>query len=203
MGRIWRVCAGVGAALLIAACTSSSKPATATVSSSSSCTTAPSSSASSSSPRVFTSARYPYSITLPSGWDGRPAEQTWDGTGAPTVNDAAVDGFGPVGKGAAALAAAAPTTCTLDEWVADSIKANYKFHSDTCPSTPDSVTPVTIGGQPGMLESLNCGILINAAFTVVNGDGYRFGFKDDAVHAATDPTDLAEFTAMLGSVVFR
>jgi len=54
-----------------------------------------------------------------------------------------------------------------------------------------------------MLVSLNCGILINAAFTVVNGDGYQFLFKDDAVQAATDPTDLAEFTAMLGSVVFR
>jgi hypothetical protein len=154
---------------------------------------------------VFASTRYPYSITLPIGWAAIPAPVTWDGTGAPTIEDPWVDAFAPAGRGFAfgAFAYATRTTSSLAAWVADGIAATFRFHSDTCPQNPDSVESVTIGGQPGTLAAWNCGILINTAFTVANGYGYRFGFRDDGIHAATDPADHATFTTMLESVVFH
>ncbi len=153
---------------------------------------------SSPTPTVYTSSRYRYSITLPAGWFAGPALQTWDGKGAPTIIDNTVDTFG-----SSALAAAAPTKSSLSEWVATNIAAVVQDHSDTCPTSPDSVTPVTIGGQPGTLVAWNCGILINNALTVVNGYGYLFTFRDPAIAAATDPADEALFTTMLRSVVFH
>jgi hypothetical protein len=165
-------------------------------------TTASGEAASSGTPVVFSSTRYPYSITLPIGWVATPASATWDGTGAPTSDDSAVDLFGPVGVGTA-FVSAAPMTSLLAAWVADGIAANFRIHGDTCPQTPDSVEPVTIGGQPGTLVAWNCGILINAAFTVAHGYGYRFAFRDPRIQAATDPADKATFTTMLGSVVFH
>jgi hypothetical protein len=156
----------------------------------------------SQTPVVFASAQYPYSISLPIGWTGTAARAAWDGTGAPTIDDPAMDVFGPAGNGTA-FGAAAKTTSSLATWVADGIATNFQVHSDTCPQTPGMDEPVTIGGQPGTLVGWNCGILINTAFTVVNGYGYRFAFRDPAVAAATDPADKATFTTMLGSIVFR
>jgi len=164
--------------------------------------TASGAAASSPTPVVFASTRYPYSITLPIGWVATPARVTWDGTGAPTSDDPAVDVFGPVGEGTA-FGSAARTTSSLAAWVADGIATNFRIHSDTCPQTPYSVESVTIGGQPGTLVAWNCGILINAAFTVANGYGYRFVFRDPTIQAATDPADKATFTTMLGSVAFH
>jgi len=192
----------VSVVVLISAC-SSSAPTGSPPPAGPTTTPPPAATASTSpTPVVFASTRYRYSITLPVGWVATPASATWSGLGAPTIEDPAVDVFGPVGVGTA-FGSAAPTTSPLAAWVADGIEKNSLFHSDTCPQKPDSVEPVTIGGQPGMLESLNCGILINTAFTVVNGYGYRFGFRDPTVHAATDPADHAKFTTMLASVVFH
>ena len=191
-----RQVAAFGAVLLIAACSSKASPSAAPTSTSlPAATTSP-------VPVVYTSTRYRYSITLPVGWIATPAGRTWTGSGAPTVEDDSVDEFGPLGM-LTAFGSAAPTTSPLADWVADGIAKNYEFYKDTCPQKPDSVEPVTIGGQPGMLEALNCGILINTAYTVVNGYGYRFGFRDPTVHAATDPADHAKFTTMLASVVFH
>lgn len=154
--------------------------------------------ASSSAAGVFTSARYHYSITLPIGWVATPALETWDGTGAPAIDDPAMDVFG-----GSAFGAAAPTTSSLAKWVADGIAISYQEHSNTCPEKPGMVEAVSIGGQPGTLVGWNCGILINTAYAVVNGYGYRFGFRDVSVAAATDPTDKATFTAMLASIAFH
>jgi len=203
MGQTWRACAAVGAALLIATCS----PA-ATRSGAPTGTLLPTATAtafSSPTPVVFASTRYPYSITLPIGWVASPAVETWNGSGAPAIEDTAVDAFGPVGERvtSGAFGSAAPTKSLLAAWVADGIAANFRIHGDTCPQTPDSVEPVRIGGQPGTLVAMNCGILINTAFTVANGYGYRFGFRDPAIQAATDPADHATFTTMLGSVVFH
>lgn len=151
---------------------------------------------------VFDSKLYPYSIKLPAGWVARGALEPWLGDGAPTIDDPAVDWFGPVGVGTS-FASAVRTSSPLATWVANGIAMNYQVHSSTCPEKPDVVEPVTIGGQPGTLEQMNCGILINTAYTVFNGYGYRFGFRDPAVHAATDPADKATFTTMLASVVFH
>ena len=115
-----------------------------------------------------------------------------------------VDAFGPAGEATKAFVSAAPTTSLLAAWVADGIRTNASIHGNECPQTPDSTEPVTIGGQPGTLAEMNCGLLINLAFTVVNGYGYRFVFRDPAFKtAATDPADKAMFMTLLASVVFH
>ena len=153
---------------------------------------------------VFASKVYPYSITLPSGWVADAASAKWSGTTAPIFDDAVVDKFGPVGE-VRVFGSAAPTTSLLAAWVADGIKTNFLLHGDVCPETPDSTEPVTIGGQPGTLALLKCqGVAFRGmAFTVANGYGYRFAFRDPADRPATDPADKATFTTMLGSIVFH
>lgn len=181
------------AALLVAASSSCAPPTG---------TTSPS--ASSPAPGVFVSARYRYTIKLPDGWAGTQADVTWAGTTWLAVDNLAVDRFGPAGGAGAAYGAAAPTTESLDAWAAAGMAANLDEHKAFCPAKLQTVVEsVTIGGQPGTLESMNCGILIMTAFAVVHGEGYEFGLRDPAVQAATDPTDKATFTTMLGSVVFH
>ena len=151
-------------------------------------------------PLVFTSARYRYSITLPTGWVATPARAIWDGTTAPIFNDPVVDAFGPVGD-VGAFVSAAPTTRSLAAWVADGIATNARVHSvdSGCSNfaTPDSVESITIGGQPGTLVGFKNCFFVNMAFTVVNGYGYRFAFRDPMT--MNSPT----ITTMLGSVVFH
>ena len=103
------------------------------------------------------------------------------------------------------LLTAVPTSKSLAAYVADGIAASYEVHKDTCPAAqhPDSVESITVGGEPAKLVSMNCGILINTAFTVHDGMGYRFVFRDEGVQAATDPADKATFIAMLASVEFK
>jgi hypothetical protein len=150
-------------------------------------------------PQVFTSARYRYSITLPTGWVATPALAKWDGTTAPIFNDPVVDAFGPVGD-VAAFVSAAPTSRSLAAWVADGIATNAQVHTvdSGCSNfaTPDSVESITIGGQPGTLVGFKNCFFVNMAFTVVNGDGYRFAFRDPL--SMNSPT----ITTLLGSVVF-
>jgi hypothetical protein len=192
--------AAFGAALLIAACSPATAPPTGTRLPTATATSSP-------TPVVFTSTRYRYSITLPIGWVATPARVTWDGTGLPTSDDPAVDVFEPIVNGVVgknlAFVVAAPTRSLLEAWVADDIATTFRLYGAYCPQTPDSVEPVTIGGQPGMLVAWNCGILINAALTVVKGYGYHFQFRDPTIQAATDPADHATFTTMLGSVAFH
>jgi hypothetical protein len=149
---------------------------------------------------VFTSARYRYSITLPTGWVATPARATWDGTTAPIFNDPVVDAFGPVGD-VGAFVSAAPITSSLAAWVADGIATNARVHTvdSGCSNfaTPDSVKSITIGGQPGTLVGFKNCFFVNMAFTVVNGYGYRFAFRDPL--SMNSPT----ITTMLRSVVFH
>ena len=151
-------------------------------------------------PLVFSSARYLYSITLPTGWVATPATATWDGKTAPIFNDPVVDAFGPVGD-VGAFVSAAPTTSSLAAWVADGIATNARVHSvdSGCSNVakPDSVESITIGGQPGTLVGFKNCFFVNMAFTVVNGYGYRFAFRD--------PLSMNSRTVMtlLGSVAFH
>ena len=82
------------------------------------------------------------------------------------------------------------------------IEANAVDHAATCPATPDAKDTIEIGGAPGRMLAWNCGILINGAVTVYDGTGYLFGFRDPAVHAATDAADRAAFLQLLHSVYF-
>ena len=67
---------------------------------------------------------------------------------------------------------------------------------------PQVKDPIVIGAEPGTLLGYDCGILINSAIAVHKGMAYLFGFRDPAVHAATDPTDRAAFLQLLKSVRF-
>ncbi len=187
--------------LLIAACSPAATHSGAPTGTPSATATA----SSSPTPVVFASTPYRYSITLPIGWIGEPATTTWNGIGAPNFMDTAVDVFGPANESVTfgVSAAAAPTMSLLAPWVALGIAETFRIHGDTCSQKPDSVEPVTIGGQPGTLVAYSCGILINSAYTVVNGYGYIYSFRDPFTQAATDPTDHATFTTMLESVVFH
>lgn len=155
---------------------------------------------------VFTSKLYAYSISVPPGWTATNAGTRWSGIGAPDVTDLTVDLIDIPSQGTAAmLASAAPTSKDLATYTADGIATNFTVHRDTCPGAehPESVESITVGGEPAKLVSMNCGILINLAFTVHAGQGYRFVFRDTAVHAATDPADKATFISMLASVEFK
>jgi hypothetical protein len=156
------------------------------------------------SPSTFTSRLYAYSISVPPGWTATWSASRWDGGGAPDIQDLVNDNIVSSGT-AAMIAAAAPTSKDLATYTADGIAITYEVHKDTCPGAehPESVESITVGGEPGELVSINCGILINLAFTVHDGQGYRFTFRDPAVRAATDPIDKATFIAMLESVQFK
>jgi hypothetical protein len=154
-------------------------------------------------PVVFTSKLYPYSITLPAGWVATAAATAkWDGTTAPIFNDPVVDAFAPPpGGDVGAFVSAAPTTSSLAAFVADGIATNARVHTvdSGCSNfaTPDSVQSITIGGQPGTLVGFKNCFFVNLAFTVVNGYGYRFGFRDPL--SMNSPT----ITTLLASVVFH
>ena len=156
------------------------------------------------SPSTYTSKLYAYSITVPPGWRALSAAARWDGTGAPDMEDSVIDTFVSPGT-SAMLAAAAPTSKDLATYTADGIAADFAVHRSTCPGAehPASIESITVGGEAAKLVSMDCGILINVAYTVRAGQGYRFLFRDTAVHAATDPTDKAAFLALLASVVFK
>jgi hypothetical protein len=160
----------------------------------------------SSVPTAFTSTTYGYSLTVPAGWSTVQATVAWDGTGLPFHHDAEADQFAFPCEGndcgASAWAFAAPTPEDLAGYAEERIAAVAEGASATCPLTPESQDPVDIGGEPGTLLSWDCGILINIADTVHDGIGYQFGFRDPAVHAATDPADRAIFLELLSSVRF-
>ena len=153
-------------------------------------------------PVTFTSLLYGYSVTLPPGWHTGVAMLRWDGKSAPGHDDGSVDKLvGPAS--AMVFAHAAPMTVDLDRFVQDTITWTVRDHGDTCPATkPETTEPIQIGGEPGMLLSWNCGILINEALTIRDKTGYVFVLRDTAVPAATDPADLALLRQLLDSVSF-
>lgn len=149
---------------------------------------------------TFTSPLYGYTITLPVGWAAGAAMLPWDGKSAPSHDDPTVDKFGGP-PSATAWAHAAPVTVDLDRFVQDNIAWTLRDHGDTCPATaPEKTEPIEIGGEPGMLLSWNCGILINQALLVRDGAGFVFVMRDFAVPAATDPADRALFESLLNAV---
>ena len=162
---------------------------------------APASPAASGSSTAFTSRQYGYSLTLPPGWTTVSAMLAWDGTGMPGHDQAEADQF--VGPGSASSwFVGALTTKDLAGQVKQVIDGTAKDHGDTCPPVPSSQDAITIGGEPAKLLSYDCGILINNAVAVHDGMAYVFGFRDEAVHAATDPADRKTFIDLLKTVKF-
>ena len=152
-------------------------------------------------PSAFTSMSYGYSLTLPAGWTSIQATAAWDGKGAPFHDVPEADQF--VGPAAAsAWFYGAPTTKDLAGRVKEMIAAQAAEHASTCPPVPEVKDPIKIGSEPGTWLGYDCGILIVNAIAVHDGHVYVFGFRDPAVHAATDPADRAAFLKILETVRF-
>jgi hypothetical protein len=140
-------------------------------------------------------------VSIPAGWDGVQAQKAWDGKAKLSSESPEVDQWTSPAP-ASSWALATPSTQELDAFTASMIATNARDHGDTCPAKPEKTVPITVGGGPGTLLAYNCGILINLAAAVHNGVGYQFGFRDPAVHAATDPKDESTFLAILASMQF-
>ena len=150
---------------------------------------------------AFTSLLYDYSITLPADWQVGAAMLQWDGASAPGHDDGSVDKF--AGLSTVSVAGyVAPVTVDLDGFAKDNIAWTVHDHGDTCPAAPETTESIQIGGESGVLQSWNCGILINDALIVHNGKGYVFVMRDPGVAAATDASDRALFEDLLDSVQF-
>ena len=152
-------------------------------------------------PVRFDSPEYGYTVTLPAGWTANQAYSKWDGKTELSKDSFDVDVFlGP--SSTISFATAARWTHGLASYAKYLIASTARFHSDTCPRSPNRQTGITIGGRPGVLLDYNCGILINIAAIVQHDVGYVFTFRDDSVQAASDRADHALFAQILRSVEF-
>ena len=215
MHRMARPAPYLAVALVVAACASGSTSSPAAVASPEATASqvasaaAPTTSASpsaadptpSASSSAFISNTYGYSLTVPAGWTTVQAMLAWDGKGMPGHDVAEADQFISQGT-ASSWFYGAPTTKDLAGQVKQAIAGIAIDHGDTCPPLPASQDPIKIGGEPGILLSYDCGILINNAVAVLGGKSYLFGFRDPAIHAATDPADREIFVDLLVSVKF-
>ena len=150
---------------------------------------------------AFTSLLYDYSITLPADWQVGAAMLQWDGASAPGHDDGSVDKFaGP--STVSVVGYVGPVTVDLDGFAKDNIAWTVHDHGDTCPAKdPETTESIQIGGESGVLQSWNCGILINEALIVHDGMGYVFVMRDPGVAAATDASDRALFEDLLDSAL--
>jgi len=185
------------AVTLVASCSGSSSSPT------SSTTGGPSATPSSTgAPTTFTSKQYGYTLTLPAQWTSADAVGKWDRRSALDIGSFDVDRFFSGVQGKGSYGAAGRWHGDLASYTTWLVAWTHRTHGDTCPAKPSTRTPISIGGQQGVLLAYNCGILINIAATVHHGVGYHFVFKDDGVFDSTDPADRATFLQMLNSVQF-
>lgn len=200
MPRVTGYLSLLAAGCLIASCSSGSSSDSSSPASSHTGTTPQSSAvpASAPTPKTFTSAMYGYTVALPAEWTSIQAVTKWDGQAGLNIESAQVDHFG--GDSPGVFAVAAPWKRGLAAYTRFWITWTARNHGDTCPFQPDTRSPITIGGRPGMFIAYNCGILINYAIAIHRGVGYCFVLRDGGVAAATDPTDHATFTNLLRSV---
>jgi hypothetical protein len=151
-------------------------------------------------PVTFISPLYGYSIEVPAGWGATPAAVRWDGVTEPSLGPNVDLVSGPH---LIALGFAGPFAGDLTAFSRDRIAATARDHADTCGTGPPEQTQsITIGGQPALLLSWNCGARIDLALTVRGGIGYAFTIRDAAFSAVLDPTDLATVRSMLDSLTF-
>ena len=190
--------------LLIASCSSSSATGPASAPSIHTGATPGSSgpSLASAAPGTFTSATYGYTLMPPPHWTSAQASRKWDGQSGLDIDSSQVDQFRSPLTNPVFWAVATHWQKSLAAFTSYAISWTSSFHGDSCTAEPNRRSPITVGGQPGVLLAYDCGVLINYAVTVDNGIGYWFLFKDDAVQAATDPTDHATFLHVLKSVQF-
>ena len=194
------------AALLLCAACGSDSPGAASSSSQPTSSTSPSAGSSviasavvessAPGPTTYTAKYYGYTVTLPVGWSAYDAQGLWDGVSDPGHDELVVDRFlGP--DVALAWGFAAPTTSDLSAYAAARAVSDASFHQ--CPAEPATVS-ITIDGEPGLLQTKNCGILVMSAVTIHNGTAFSLYMQDSSVQAASDPVDEAIFRNMIASL---
>jgi hypothetical protein len=118
----------------------------------------------------FRSDLYDYIVTS-LDWTGKSATKAWDGTGSPGNGDPTVDFlYGPDNEQAYAFGG--PTTATLDEFVAAGRAANAKARG--CPETPAATASITVGGEPAIVDEVDCGVFALSATVIRDGRVYAF-----------------------------
>ena len=129
-------------------------------------------------PGTFTSTTYGYTLTPPVQWSAAQASARWNGQSGLDINSDQVDTFRSPTVDPAIWVVATPWQQSLAAFTSFAISWTSSFHGDSCTAEPNSMSPIIVGGQPGVLLAYDCGILINDAITVVRGVGYWFVFRD-------------------------
>jgi len=155
-------------------------------------------------PQIFTSRHYGYAEALPARWRLiTQATQRWNGRGAPGYDSPVVDLFlGP--GGVEAWADAAPTTKSLQSYMAATIRASRAAHPCSPPQTDQAIT---IGGAPARLVSMQCpagsGFLVEIAVTVHDGTAFLFASQHPPGTPVHKSADRAAFRNFLAGIRLR
>ena len=155
-------------------------------------------------PQIFTSRDYGYTEALPARWRLiTQATQRWNGRGAPGYDSPVVDLFlGP--GGVEAWADAAPTTKSLQSYMAATIRASRAAHPCSPPQTDQAIT---IGGAPARLVSMQCpagsGFLVEIAVTVHDGTAFLFASQHPPGTPVHKSADRAAFRNFLAGIRLR
>ena len=155
-------------------------------------------------PQIFTSRHYGYTEALPARWRLiTQATQRWNGRGAPGYDSPVVDLFlGP--GGVEAWADAAPTTKSLQSYMAATIRASRAAHPCSPPQTDQAIT---IGGAPARLVSMQCpagsGFLVEIAVTVHDGTAFLVASRHPPGTPVHKSADRAAFRNFLAGIRLR
>jgi len=155
-------------------------------------------------PQIFTSRDYGYTEALSARWRLiTQATQRWNGRGAPGYDSPVVDLFlGP--GGVEAWADAAPTTKSLQSYMAATIRASRAAHPCSPPQTDQAIT---IGGAPARLVSMQCpagsGFLVEIAVTVHDGTAFLFASQHPPGTPVHKSADRAAFRNFLAGIRLR
>jgi hypothetical protein len=152
-------CAAILAALVTTACSGGTVSSSAVPSSPAEATASPTASPTAVPTAVtgttFRSSIYPYTMQLPSGWQAHVGEDVFDGPDDMTLTI----GTGQPEPG---------------QTVEDRVAANRESEFADCTTDPADDAPITLGGEPGILWSMQCGPTLGlAANTIHHGLGYR------------------------------
>jgi hypothetical protein len=145
------------AAILVALVTGACSAGTVSpsvVPSSTPATVSPSASSSAAAGTLFRSSIYPYTLQLPAGWEPR-ADESFNGPNQMILS---------VGTGQP----------EPGQTVEDRVAVNRQSEFADCTTDPAGDAPVILGGEQGILWSMQCGATLGlAANTIHNGVGYR------------------------------
>jgi len=168
--------AAILVALVTTAC-GAGNPSPSVVTSSSLAVASATPSASVETGTTFRSSIYPYTLQLPSGWEPR-ADEAFDGPNQMILS---------VGTGQP----------EPGQTVEDRVAANRQSEFADCTTDPADDAPITLGGEPGILWSMQCGPTLGlAANTIHNGVGYRLLLELPAGVEA-----MAQATAVMGGFI--